>query len=134
MRTRLGMPLGGRLAAIGLVVAVAGVIGAAAATSSHGAGAVYTWPGAKMLTVEINPPGAGWVRSTPYLIDCPTECVRPWDTGAIVQLAVGGVTRGYTFTGWSGDVAIVCPGTTSCGVTMDADRRVVANFSGRFAP
>ena len=121
-----------RLASVMVAAALVAAIGGAAA--SHGASAVYTWPGAKMLTVEVNPPGAGWVRSTPYLIDCPAECVRPWDTGAIVQLQVGGVTRGYTFTGWSGDIAVVCPGTSTCGVTMDADRRVVANFAGRFTP
>ena len=116
------------LVAIGIVTAAVG-----GAAVSHGASAQYTWPGAKMLTVEINPPGAGWVRSTPYLIDCPTACVRPWDTGAIVRLEVGGVTRGYTFTGWSGDAAVNCPGVTICGVTMDADRRIVANFAGRFS-
>ena len=121
-----------RLGCVGVLAAV--VAAGGGASTSHGASAVYTWPGAKMLTVEINPPGAGWVRSTPYLIDCPAECVRPWDTGAIVQLQVGGVTRGYTFTGWSGDIAVVCPGTSTCGVTMDADRRVVANFTGRFTP
>ncbi len=133
MKNRRSLP--SRALQLAFAAGIAAVVVAlGGASTSQAATTVYTWPGAKMMTVEINPPGAGWVRSTPYLIDCPNECLRPWDTGAVVILTMGGATKGYTFTGWSGDVGVNCPGTTVCGVTMDAHRRVVANFSGRFTP
>ena len=44
-------------------------------------GSTYTWPSATTVTVDVEPWGGGYVRSTPYLIDCPLACIRPFDAG-----------------------------------------------------
>ena len=44
-------------------------------------GSSYTWPSATTVTVDVEPWGGGYVRSTPYLIDCPLACIRPFDAG-----------------------------------------------------
>jgi hypothetical protein len=40
-------------------------------------GSTFSWPGATTLTVNVQPWGGGYIRSTPYLIDCPLACIRP---------------------------------------------------------
>ena len=34
------------------------------------------WSGAATMNVDVKPWGGGYVRSTPYLIDCPMACIR----------------------------------------------------------
>lgn len=59
-------------------------------------GSSYVWPGAITLTVDVRPWGGGYVRSTPYLIDCPLACIRPFDGGREVTLTAY-PTPGHTF-------------------------------------
>ena len=58
-------------------------------------GSTYTWAGAATLTVDVKPWGGGYVRSNPYLIDCPLACVRPFDLNREVTLTAY-VTPGHT--------------------------------------
>ena len=59
-------------------------------------GSTFTWPGATTVTVDVEPWGAGYVRSTPYLIDCPLACIRPFDAGREVTFTAY-PTSGFTF-------------------------------------
>jgi hypothetical protein len=79
------------------------------------------------LSVTISPDGAGWVRSSPYVIDCPTACSQTIDRDSILTLTAT-PTSGFTFTGWAG----ACTGTGACIVTLNDAAGVVANFSGKF--
>ncbi len=94
-------------------------------------GSTYTWPGATTMTVDVQPWGGGYVRSTPYLVDCPLACIRPFDPGREVMLTAY-PTSGFTFVAWTG----VCAGQpnpctlTTSGATMD----VTAVFSGHYVP
>jgi hypothetical protein len=63
-------------------------------------GSTYTWQGATTLTVDVEPWGGGYVRSTPYLIDCPLACIRPFDAGREVTLTAY-PTSGFTFESWT---------------------------------
>ena len=56
------------------------------ATPPESDGSTYTWAGAAMLTVDIKPWGGGYVRSDPYLIDCPVACIRSFDQNREVKL------------------------------------------------
>jgi hypothetical protein len=49
-------------------------------------GSTYSWAGAATLTVDVKPWGGGYVRSDPYLIDCPLACVRSFDQNREVKL------------------------------------------------
>lgn len=90
-------------------------------------GSTYTWPGATLVTVDVQPWGGGYVRSAPYLIDCPLACVRPFDRGREVTLTAY-PTPGFTFASWTG----ACEGQpnpctlSSSGAALD----VTAVFSG----
>jgi List-Bact-rpt repeat protein len=86
-------------------------------------------PSVIRLSVAIDPDGSGWVRSSPYLLDCPEKCSVSFDRDTEVRLDAH-PTLGFTFEGWSG----ACSGTGPCVVTMDAETRVTAHFSGRFVP
>jgi uncharacterized repeat protein (TIGR02543 family) len=86
-------------------------------------------PGSVLLSVQISPNGGGWVRSTPYRIDCPTACERSFARDSTVTL-VATPTGGFTFEGWSG----ACAGTGPCTLTMDDAKSVTARFSGTFGP
>ena len=59
-------------------------------------GSSYTWPGATAVTVDVQPWGGGYVRSTPYLIDCPLACIRPFQRGREMTLTAY-PTPGFTF-------------------------------------
>lgn len=94
-------------------------------------GSTYTWTGAGTMNVDVRPWGGGYVRSTPYLIDCPMACVRPWDQGRDITLTAY-PTPGHKFESWEG----VCAGQgnpctiKATGGLMD----VRAVFSGQFVP
>jgi hypothetical protein len=103
----------------------------AASGAGFGHSPKYTWPGALTLTVGTSPSGAGWIRSTPYLIDCPTDCVRPLSVGSSLVLSAN-ITPGFTFTSWSGTG---CAGQTNpCTLKAAADTTITANYSGSFDP
>ena len=131
-----------RLTALLAVAAALAVVGGVAAADSGPLAAppehdtFYTWPGAQMLQVSVEPWGAGFVQNAPkYYIDCPFACIRPFDTGASVTLAAT-PTPGYTFVGWKvadhgqAPTAGACTGTGTCTVTMSGSKDVVALFSG----
>jgi hypothetical protein len=98
---------------------------------SEGDGSTFTWPGATTVTVDIEPLGAGYVRSTPYLIDCPLACIRPFDPGREVTLTAY-PTPGFTFQSWTG----ACAGRPNpCTLTTSGDALgVTAVFSGSYVP
>lgn len=98
-----------------------------AASSQPPPYAVYTWPGAVLLSIGTLPPGqsAGYVRSTPYYIDCPYACVRPFDVGQTVTLSAY-PSSGFEFTGWTGPA---CRGQGNpCTFTIEEDTGVGAVF------
>jgi hypothetical protein len=94
-------------------------------------GSTYTWPGATTMTVDVAPWGGGYVRSTPYLIDCPLACIRPFDQGRQVALTAY-PTPGFTFESWTG----ACAGQPNpCTLTTSgAALLVTAVFSGFYVP
>jgi hypothetical protein len=73
-------------------------------------------------------PGGGTVTSTPSLITCSSDatCTASVPLGTSITLAAtpGGNTR---FTGFSGDCV---SSTTSCTLTVNANKTVVATFCG----
>ena len=64
-------------------------------------GSTYTWPGATLVTVDVQPWGGGYVRSTPYLVDCPLACIRSLEPGRELTLTAY-PTSGFTFESWTG--------------------------------
>jgi hypothetical protein len=94
-------------------------------------GSTYTWAGAATLTVDVKPWGGGYVRSDPYLVDCPLACVRSFDQNREVKLTAY-VTPGHTFKAWEG----ACAGQGNpctlkvTGAVVD----VTAVFTGQFVP
>jgi hypothetical protein len=105
----------------------------------------FALPGAHLLQVDVEPWGAGYVRSVdpadvlllaPYYLDCPMACIRPIDRGSsFVLLAFP--TPGFTFAGWrvanhgQPQLPAVCPGLGPCllsNITQSMD--VVADFTG----
>ena len=94
-------------------------------------GSTYTWAGAATLTVDVKPWGGGYVRSDPYLVDCPLACVRSFDQNREVKLTAY-VTPGHTFKAWEG----ACAGQGNpCTLTVTgAVVDVTAVFTGQFVP
>lgn len=94
-------------------------------------GSSYTWTGAATLSVDVKPWGGGYVRSDPYLIDCPMACIRPFDQNREVKLTAF-VTIGHTFSGWEG----ACAGQGN-PCTLKASGALVettAVFTGQYTP
>jgi len=92
----------------------------------------WYWPCASFLHVETTPAGEslGYVRSTPYAIDCPHACTRPFAAGTSVVLTAY-PSNGAYFTDWSG----ACAGQGNpCTVTVNGDTQVTANFGGVAIP
>ena len=81
-------------------------------------GSTFTWPGATTVTVDVEPWGGGYVRSTPYLIDCPLACIRPFDAGREVTFTAY-PTSGFTFESWTD----ACEGQTESLHADDLRRR-----------
>ncbi len=76
------------------------------------------------LTVAKTGGGVGSVASLPAGISCGADCAQAYDYGTTVTLTAA-ATPPSVFAGWSG----ACSGTsTSCTLTMDADRAVTAKF------
>jgi hypothetical protein len=79
---------------------------------------------AQILTVSRGGSGAGAVTSSPAGINCGSACSYNFGHGASVTLnAVA--SSGSAFAGWSGGG---CSGTSSCVVTLDANKTVTATF------
>ncbi len=80
-----------------------------------------------MVTVDVEPWGGGYVRSTPYLIDCPLACIRPVQPGRELTLTAY-PTPGFTFDRWTG----ACEGQPNpCTLNRaGAAADVTAVFSG----
>ena len=68
------------------------------------------------LEISASPSGGGSTN--------PTVGTHTYSAGAEVDITATSAS-GYEFTGWSGD----CSGTSTCHVTMDADKSVTANFA-----
>jgi hypothetical protein len=94
-------------------------------------GSGYTWAGAVGMTVDVLPWGGGYVRSDPYLIDCPMACVRPFEQNRDVKLTAF-PTPGHTFKAWEG----ACAGQGNpCTLKVSgAAVEVTAVFTGQFVP
>jgi uncharacterized repeat protein (TIGR01451 family) len=75
------------------------------------------------LDLTLAGDGTGSVSSDPAGIDCGSDCTETYAEGTVVTLTAV-AAEGSTFAGWSG----ACEGSTSCQVTMDADRSVTATF------
>jgi uncharacterized repeat protein (TIGR02543 family) len=95
-------------------------------------GSSYTWPGASRLIVDVDHWGGGYVRSHPYLIDCPFACVRSVATGTKLTLTATPTNDDYTFLGWDG----ACEGQgVQCELTVPAgDVHVTALFKAPYFP
>jgi Divergent InlB B-repeat domain len=91
----------------------------------------YTWSGAATMNVDVKPWGGGYVRSTPYLIDCPMACVRPWEQGRDVTLTAY-ATPGHKFESWEG--ACAGQGNPCTLKASGSPIDVTAVFSGQFVP
>lgn len=122
---------------VGLVVSVAAVVLLALPASGQTRlppqddGSTYTWPGATTVTVDVQPWGGGYVRSTPYLIDCPLACIRPVEPGRELLLTAY-PTPGFTFESWTGACAGQPNPCKLTGAGPAAD--VTAVFSGFYVP
>ncbi len=76
------------------------------------------------LSVSKEGNGAGSVLAVPGGIDCGSDCTESYPVNSLITLNAT-PENGSTFTGWSG----ACGGTTTCEVTMNEVRSVVANFT-----
>ena len=94
-------------------------------------GSGYTWVGAVGMTVDVLPWGGGYVRSDPYLIDCPMACVRPFEQNRDVKLTAY-PTPGHSFKAWEG----ACAGQGNpCTLKVSGSAmEVTAVFTGQFVP
>ena len=69
--------------------------------------------------------GRGAVRSAPRGIDCGTDCIERYVTGATLTLTAT-PAPGHSFIGWSGGG---CRGTGACTVSMTKSKLVTAHFA-----
>jgi len=96
------------------------------ATDGSGATASTTLTVRDLVALSVVPAGtgSGTVTSSPLGITCGTDCSEPYDRGTSVTLTAAPATRSI-FIGWSGCDTVA--GTT-CTVTMNASRSVIATF------
>lgn len=126
---------GGNLARLMLVVALVATAALLPASGQsrppESDGSSYTWTGAATLSVDVKPWGGGYVRSDPYLIDCPMACIRPFDQNREVKLTAY-VTIGHAFAGWEG----ACAGQGNpCTLKVTGGLvETAAVFTGQYTP
>jgi hypothetical protein len=101
-------------------------LGVAASRGAFDTSNVYTWSGAVFLHVDQDPSGSGWVRSTPYRIDCPSLCTRAYNPGDVVTLSAH-PSDNYAFVGWD-DLGPCKDQLNPCTLTMSKDTEVTAKF------
>lgn len=78
-----------------------------------------------VLTVNKNLSSA-IVNSSAAGITCGSDCTETYVSGTKVTLSIGVLPGGYYFSGWTGG----CTGnSTTCTVTMNANKTVTANFA-----
>jgi uncharacterized repeat protein (TIGR02543 family) len=79
------------------------------------------------FTLSVTNAGNGSVSSNPAGISCGSTCSDAFASGTPVTLTAT-PSAGYVFSGWTGD----CSGTSTCSVTMSANRTVSATFAQLF--
>jgi uncharacterized repeat protein (TIGR01451 family)/uncharacterized repeat protein (TIGR02543 family) len=82
------------------------------------------------LSVGTNGFGSGSVTTDIGGIDCTDNtgtCGHSYDYGTLVTLTASAATDS-TFMGWSGDIGSCDTTSTTCAVTMDQARSIIANF------
>jgi hypothetical protein len=120
----------GALLLVALVTVAIALPGAGHTKPPETDGSVYSWFGAATLSVDVKPWGGGYVRSDPYLIDCPMACIRPFESGREVKLTAY-MTPGHTFKGWEGP----CAGQGNpCTIKVSGAMEVTAVLEGQFVP
>ena len=82
------------------------------------------YDGTHTLTVTNAGTGTGTVTSTPAGVSCLGDCTEAYDDGTGVTLTAT-VSSGSNFVAWGG----ACTGTSTCVLTMSADRSVTATFN-----
>jgi hypothetical protein len=113
-----------------LVVIAVLLPGAGQSKPPESDGSTYTWTGAATLTVDVKPWGGGYVRSDPYLIDCPLACIRAFEPNSEVRLSAY-PTPGHTFKGWEG----ACAGQGNpCTIKAAGAMDVTAILEGQYVP
>jgi hypothetical protein len=97
------------------------------ATDGSGANSSTTLIVRDLVALSVIPAGtgSGTVTSSPPGITCGTHCSEPYDRGTSVTLTPAPAARSV-FMGWSGCDTVA--GTT-CTVTMNASRSVIATFN-----
>ena len=115
---------------IAVVVIGAMLPGAGQSRPPESDGSTYTWTGAATLTVDIKPWGGAYVRSDPYLIDCPMGCTRAFDGNREVKLTAY-MTPGHTFKAWEG----ACAGQGNpCTIKVSGSMDTTAVVEGQYVP
>ena len=110
------------LLVLSVAAAAALLPGAGQSRPPESDGSTYTWTGAATLTVDVKPWGGGYVRSDPYLIDCPLACIRAFEPNREVKLTAY-MTPGHTFKAWEG----ACAGQGNpCTIKVSGAMDVVA--------
>ena len=118
------------LLALSVTAAAALLPGAGQSRPPESDGSTYTWTGAATLTVDVKPWGGGYVRSDPYLIDCPMACIRAFEPNREVKLTAY-MTPGHTFKAWEG----ACAGQGNpCTIKVSGAMDVTAVLEGQFVP
>ena len=118
------------LLVLSVAAAAALLPGAGQSRPPESDGSTYTWTGAATLTVDVKPWGGGYVRSDPYMIDCPMACIRAFEPNREVKLTAY-MTPGHTFKAWEG----ACAGQGNpCTIKVSGAMDVVAVLEGQFVP
>ena len=118
------------LLVLSVTAAAALLPGAGQSRPPESDGSTYTWTGAATLTVDVKPWGGGYVRSDPYLIDCPMACIRAFEANREVKLTAY-MTPGHTFKAWEG----ACAGQGNpCTIKVSGATDVTAVLEGQFVP
>jgi hypothetical protein len=75
------------------------------------------------VTTTVDPPGSGWLRSTPPGIDCPVDCSETFPPGTVVTFELH-PSAGFLFDGWSEACAFLEP----CVLRVTGPVNLVATF------